>query len=184
MALEQDIEPIVGRFYAPLNRFALSLTKNEVRACDLTRQTFFGLAQRSHQIRDTKKLRCWLYTTLRREFLQSLRVQTSHLNIGFRLEIHNIPSFPDEVARALNAKTVLEALSQIEPVFRTPVELFYIGEMSYLEIAESVKIPFETVMSRISRGKDQLKAILIKITNGKRAKAITINLKSDGQAAQ
>jgi hypothetical protein len=45
--------------------------------------------------------------------------------------------------------------------------------MSYLEIPESLKIPVGTVMSRISRGKDQLKTILVATTEGKRAKAIS-----------
>jgi DNA-directed RNA polymerase specialized sigma24 family protein len=44
VAHEQDIESIVGQFYASLSRFALSLTRNEVEACDLTQQTFFRLA--------------------------------------------------------------------------------------------------------------------------------------------
>ena len=70
MAQEQDIEAIVGPCYASLYRFALSLTRNEVEACDLTQQTFFRLARRSRQIRDTKKIRWWLYTTLRRDVLQ------------------------------------------------------------------------------------------------------------------
>jgi hypothetical protein len=72
-------ESIVGRFYASLYRFALSLTRNEVEVCDLTQQTVFRLAQQSHQIRDTTKIKCWLYTTLRREFLQSLRAQRGYL---------------------------------------------------------------------------------------------------------
>jgi len=67
---------------------------------------------------------------------------------------------------------VLEALSHIEPAFRTPVELFYVREMSYLEMAASLKISVGTVMSRISRGKDQLKTILVATTEGKRPKAI------------
>jgi RNA polymerase sigma-70 factor, ECF subfamily len=100
---------------------------------------------------EENKMLALLYTTLKRELLQSLRAETSHLTIKFRLEIHDIPSFTDEVARALDAKTVLEALSQIEPAFRTPLELFYVGEMPYIEIAESLKIPAGTVMSRISR---------------------------------
>ena len=101
MAHEQDIESIVGQFYASLCRFALSLTRNEVEACNLTEQTFFRFARRSHQIRDTRNIRCCLYTTLRREFLQSLRAETGHLTIEFRTEIHDIPSFTDEVARTL-----------------------------------------------------------------------------------
>ena len=63
MTHELDLEAVVGRFYTSLYRFALSLTKNEAEAGDLTQQTFFILAQRSHQIRDTSKVKCWLFTT-------------------------------------------------------------------------------------------------------------------------
>jgi RNA polymerase sigma-70 factor (ECF subfamily) len=56
---------------------------------------------------------------------------------------------------------------QIAPVYRTSVELFYPAEMSYLEIAELLKIPIGTIMSRVSRGKDQLKTILVRGTRRK-----------------
>ena len=64
------MESIVSRFYPPLYRYALSLSKREAEAVDLTQQTFFILAQRAHQIRDISKVKCWLFTTLRREFLR------------------------------------------------------------------------------------------------------------------
>ena len=177
-----NLEAVAGRFYASLYRFALSLTKNEVEAGDLTQQTFFILAQRSHQIRDTSKVKCWLFTTLRREFLRTLRVQSNHPHVEFRPEIHDAPSLSVDALRALDAKTVLEALTQIEPTYRTAVELFYLSEMSYKEIAESLEIPIGTVMSRLSRGKEQLKAILSAAISEISAKIIP--LRTDEQAAR
>jgi RNA polymerase sigma factor (sigma-70 family) len=155
-----NLEAAVGRFYAPLYRFALSLTRNEVEAGDLTQQTFLILAQRSHQIRDVSKVKCWLFTTLRREYLRTLRIQSSHPHVEFRQEIHDAPSISVDALRALDAKAVVDALSQIEPTYRTAVELFYLGELSYKEIAQALEIPIGTVMSRLSRGKEQLKGIL------------------------
>ncbi len=160
MARELDLEAIVGRFYASLYRFALSLTKNEAEAGDLTQQTFFILAQRSHQIRDVSKVKCWLFTTLRREFLRVIRTQSSHPHVEFRPEIHDSPSISIDALRALDAKAVIDALDRIEPTYRTAVELFYLSELSYKEIAETLDIPIGTVMSRLSRGKEHLKAIL------------------------
>jgi hypothetical protein len=50
---------------------------------------------------------------------------------------------------------VLETLSQSEPIFPTSVELFYLGEMSYPEIVESLKFLLERPESRSARvGKD------------------------------
>jgi RNA polymerase sigma factor (sigma-70 family) len=160
VARELDLEVIVGRFYASLYRFALSLTKSEAEAGDLTQQTFFILAQRSHQIRDISKVKCWLFTTLRREFLRIVRTQTNHPHVEFRPEIHDSPSISADALRTLDAKAVIDALARIEPTYRTAVELFYLSELSYKEIAEALDIPIGTVMSRLSRGKEHLKAIL------------------------
>jgi RNA polymerase sigma factor (sigma-70 family) len=176
---EIDLEAIVGRFYTSLYRFALSLTKNEAEAGDLTQQTFFILAQRSHQIRDTSKVKCWLFTTLRREFLRAIRIQSSHPHVEFCPEIHDGPSLSTDALRALDAKAVIDALSEIEPIYRTAVELFYLSELSYKEIAQALDIPIGTVMSRLSRGKEQLKAILAAAISENSDKIIPLNLDED-----
>ena len=51
----------------------------------------------------------------------------------------------------------MAALQQIDPTFRAPVVLFYLENHSYSEIAEILGVPMGTVMSRISRGKEQLR---------------------------
>jgi RNA polymerase sigma-70 factor (ECF subfamily) len=62
----------------------------------------------------------------------------------------------------LDTRIVLDALVQIDVKYRTSVELFYLSELSYKEIAETLKMPIGTVMSRLSRGKEQLKSIVAK----------------------
>jgi len=155
-----DLEVIVDRLYAPLYRFALSLTKSEVEAADLTQQTFLILAQRSHQIKDVSKVKCWLFTTLRREFLRVVRTHAIHPTLEFQPDIHDAPALSEDALRALDAKTVLGALREVEPTYRTAIELYYLSELSYKEIAETLEIPIGPVMSRLSRGKEQLRAIL------------------------
>jgi hypothetical protein len=94
------------------------------------------------------------------------------LTIEFCPEIHDIPSFTDEVARAGRENRARGVVSD-RTGFSNPLELFHVGEMWYLQIAEWLKIPAGTVMSRISRGKDQLKTILVATTEGKLAKTIS-----------
>ena len=76
MADKVDFESLVARYYAPLFQFAFSLTRNEADACDLTQQTFTIWATKGHQLRDTSKVKTWLFTTLHREFLESRRRRT------------------------------------------------------------------------------------------------------------
>jgi hypothetical protein len=57
-----DFEQIVSQHYKPLYRFAVSLTRTEAYACDLTQQTFYIWATKGHQLRDRSKGKSWLFT--------------------------------------------------------------------------------------------------------------------------
>src|SRR5688572_8191053 len=70
-----QFETIVTEHYEPLFRFALSLTRSECDAEDLTQQTFHTWATKGHQLRDFAKVKTWLYTTLHRAFLAARRRQ-------------------------------------------------------------------------------------------------------------
>ena len=58
---------------------------------------------------------------------------------------------------ALDGKLVMQALHLLEETHRLPLALFYIENLSYQEIAEALELPIGTVMSRLSRGKQQLR---------------------------
>lgn len=164
-----DLKMAVERFYQPLYRFAYGLTRNnEAEALDLTQQTFLRLVQHGHQLRAPDKLHSWLTTTLRREFLRSARRQHRHPEVAFRVGEHEraaqeaaglaFTGGEEAAARALDARAILEALAQLEPTYRAALELYYLAELSYREIAWALGIPLGTVMSRLARGKDQLRA--------------------------
>ena len=85
MADNLKFESLVERYYAPLYQFAFSLALAEAEACDLTQQTFTIWAAKGHQLRDTTKVKTWLFTTLHREFMNSrFRMVNSQV---FSLEI-------------------------------------------------------------------------------------------------
>ena len=55
---------------------------------------------------------------------------------------------------------VLNALDKIEPIYKEVIILFYIKVLSFKEVSDILSIPIGTVMSRLSRGKKQLKSVL------------------------
>ena len=152
---------LVDQHYPGLFRFALSLARSQADACDLTQQTFYLWATRGHTLRDLAKAKTWLFTTLYREFLRGRRR-------GARVtSIEELPPGESEIAdaeidqaRRLDGGLVLAALGEVEENFRAPLTLFYLEELSYLEIAETLDVPIGTVMSRLARGKAQLRAAL------------------------
>jgi RNA polymerase sigma-70 factor, ECF subfamily len=157
---ESDFQQLVDRQYAALFRFAVSLSKSEAEAADLTQQTFFLWASKGHQLRDRSKAKSWLFTTLYREFLGRRRheVRFPHVELDeVREDDMSILPNPNELDSAM----VVEALGEVEEPFRAVLTLFYLEQFSYREIAEMLELPIGTVMSRLSRGKGQLRRRLL-----------------------
>ena len=157
---ETDITSIINTLYSSLYQFAVSLTKSESDASDLVQQTFLTFSQRLDQIRDFSKVKSWLFVTLRRHFLLKIRRHKRHPEVQFLPDAHDFPTEDPEVWRSLDARSVREALLQVDEKYRVVLELFYLNNISYREIAAASGIPIGTVMSRLSRGKAQLKSIL------------------------
>jgi RNA polymerase sigma-70 factor, ECF subfamily len=161
-AVNIDLERIVADFYGSLYRFAVALTRNHILAADLTQDTFLILAKRQTQIRNGTKIKSWLFTTLRRQFLQHLRSNQSHPQVELKPEHYKKLVVDPTVFRSIDAGTILEALSRIDECYRTVLELSYLDALSYKEIGVVLGIPIGTVMSRLARGKEQLKSTLAK----------------------
>ena len=164
---------LVDAHYAPLYRFALSLTKSAADACDLTQQTFFIWAKKGSQLRDGSKAKSWLFTTLYREFLRGRR-RAEHVTALEDLgPVEADPPAPEvDRVTGMDASLVVEALQEVDEVYRAPLTLFYLQELSYKEIAEALEVPIGTVMSRLSRGKAQLRASLARKEAGVRGKVV------------
>lgn len=144
----------------PLYRFGLSLSRRESDAADLTQQTFFLWASKGHQLRDASKVKTWLFTSLYREFLGRKRQQDRFVDSENNPEAVAAQVVPASVVNQLDGDIVQRALLALEEIYRAPLTLFYLQQHSYKEIAETLEIPIGTVMSRISRGKAQLRHAL------------------------
>jgi len=160
-----DFEKLVEDFYLPLYRFAFSLSRQESDAADLTQQTFLLWASKGHQLRDSSKVKTWLFTSLYREFLARKRDRDRFVESEASLETIAQQSIPASVVDQLDGQIVQSALHALEEIYRAPLTLFYLKQHSYKEIAEILEIPICTVMSRISRGKDQLRKALTDATH-------------------
>jgi RNA polymerase sigma factor (sigma-70 family) len=156
-----DFEALVDAYYRPLYQFAMSLTRREAEASDITQQTFAIWAAKGHQLRDPSKVKTWLFTTLHREFLNTHRKQQHFRHDELDEQREDLPFVEQATEKQLDARIVLNALARLSETYQAPLSLFYLGEHSYHEIAQILEIPIGTVQSRISRGKAQLQRILM-----------------------
>jgi RNA polymerase sigma factor (sigma-70 family) len=157
-----DFEGLVRLYYEPLYRFALSLTRTEDAAGDLTQETFQVWATKGHQLRDLARAKAWLFTTLHRLFLETQRRQARFPHLELESAGDELPTVDPELVSRLDADSLLGLLGRVDPVFQAPVALFYLEDYSYQEIARILEVPLGTVKSRIARGLEQLKQLLLR----------------------
>ena len=144
-----------------LYRFALSLTRAEADARDLTQHTFCVWATKGHQLRDLTKVKTWLYTTLHRAFLQSRRRQSRFLEREMDESIEQLPADTPAPFDRVDCSQVLPALARVDEKFQAAVALFYLEDYAYKDIAVILGVPIGTVKSRLTRGIAQLREILL-----------------------
>jgi len=158
-----DMTAVVDAHYGDVYRFALSLAREPADAFDLTQEAFLRLTEHGHRLRDVRKIKAWLLTTVYREFLRGLRRDARYSMTTLEDLESELTDASPYVAEQLDGATVLQALAELDEVFRAPVALFYLEDYSYAEIGEILGIPVGTVMSRLSRGKARLQRALTQL---------------------
>src|SRR6266566_3346058 len=125
-----QFEALVSEHYEPLYRFAMSLTRAESDAQDLTQHTFYIWAKKGHQLRDISKVKTWLFTTLHRAFLEARRRQTRFPHLELEEVEPELPTVSPELGDHLDSSEALTALANVDEVFQSAVALFYLEDCS------------------------------------------------------
>lgn len=171
-----SFEQIVETHYQALYRFALSMSRREAVAQDLVQQTFLQWAKKGHMLRDGSKVKTWLFTTLYREWLGMARWEKKHEEVEFEPDLHGATQMDDPAEEPrFDALMLNSALEQLDEGYRAPLVLFYMKELSYRDIAETLGLPVGTVMSRLSRAKDKLREILRRLEESAARHIVSVN---------
>jgi RNA polymerase sigma-70 factor, ECF subfamily len=148
-----------------LYRTASLLLRDRHEAEDLIQDTYLEAWKSFHRFELGTNCRAWLFKIMfhrlhhvRRRLVKASRVTTIDSPEG-QDELAAEPVVPQEI----RDEDVLNALEKVAVEFREVVLLADVEEFSYREIAETLKIPLGTVMSRLSRGRKLLRQELAEI---------------------
>jgi len=162
---ERDALQYMNQLYAAAMRY----TKNSEDAQDLVQDTYAKAYTSFHQFEPGTNLKAWLYRVLTTTFINTYRKdQRRPQTSDSELEDWQIAeasshtsdqgkSTEDVVLENLPDSDIKNALAEIPEEFRMAVFLADVEGFSYKEIAEIVGVPAGTVMSRLHRGRKQLR---------------------------
>jgi len=163
MSAGPEFENLVNAYYRDLYRFGLSLTGSEADACDLTQETFYIWAHKGDQLKNPARVKAWLFTTLYREFLKICRRRKRIVDDPIEETVENLAQVPPECVSRIDSQTLMRFLGEMAEDYRAALLLYYMEDLSYKEIAETLAVPLGTVQSRIARAKAQLLRRLTRI---------------------
>ena len=156
-----------------LRRYARSLLRDRDAADDLVQDSLERALSRMESWTTGDSPRRWLFTIMHHLFVDQLRRAKRHVQALTMMPetidaLATPPQQPDKVASA----EVVSALQQIAPERRAALTLVAVEGFSYADAANVLGIPAGTLMSRIARGREELRAILDDASRRKMIKVV------------
>jgi RNA polymerase sigma-70 factor (ECF subfamily) len=159
-----------------LYNFACWLTQDKQEAEDLVQETYVKALKGFSSFQAGTNFRAWIYKILRNTFLTSRTGLKAAATVPIDAEegdevLPAVKETPESILlQRSDGQLVQQALEQLPVAYREVILLCEFEEMSYQEISATLAIPMGTVMSRLSRARQGLRAAVQKM-QGAGAKA-------------
>jgi RNA polymerase sigma-70 factor (ECF subfamily) len=157
----EDFEAAAMPHFEDLYRTAVRVIGDRTEAEDLVQETYLQGWKSFHRFEPGTNCRAWLFKILfhvihhhRRKWFSSKLVKDSEVLL------EEVLTYEAPIPEHLTDEEVLAALDKVPTDFREVLLLADVQEFAYKEVAETLKIPVGTVMSRLSRGRKLLRAQL------------------------
>lgn len=171
---ENEALPLINQLYGG----ALRMTRHPADAEDLVQETYMKAYQAFHSFKPGTNLKAWLYRIMTNTYINSYRkkqrqpTQTSAEDVTDRqlytTSSHDSTGLQSAEVQALERlpdQKIAEAMNELSEDYRMVVYYADVAGLAYKEIAEIMGTPLGTVMSRLHRGRKQLRSMLKEVAH-------------------
>lgn len=160
-------EELAIPLFEQLYNFAHWLAKNREEAEDLVQETYAKALRGYSSFQPGTNFRAWMYRILRNTFLTSRTGLKAKMTVPLEDEENGAAAVaadtitPEAILIDRSNQALLQSALEELPVHSREILLLCeVEEMSYQEIADALEIPLGTVMSRLSRARAALRALV------------------------
>lgn len=170
----EEAMPLLDQLYGG----ALRMTRNPQDAEDLVQETYLKAFNAFESFKPGTNLKAWLYRIMTNAYINTYRkkqrrpIETSTEDMTdhqlYTTSSHDSTGLESAEVAALKGMPngrISEAFDELNEDYRMVVYMADVEDMAYKEIAEALDIPLGTVMSRLHRGRKQLRVLLKDVAN-------------------
>ncbi|SDM14469.1 RNA polymerase sigma-70 factor, ECF subfamily [Corynebacterium mycetoides] len=170
----EEAMPLLDQLYGG----ALRMTRNPQDAEDLVQDTFLKAYNAFDSYKPGTNIKAWLYRIMTNSYINTYRkkqrrpLETSTDDMTdhqlYTTSSHDptgLESAEVEALKGMPNGRISEAFDELNEDYRMVVYMADVDGMAYKEIAEALDIPLGTVMSRLHRGRKQLRSMLKDVAN-------------------
>lgn len=157
--MRTDIEALIVACIPSLRRYARGLTGDRDRADDLVQDTLERAWSRYSRWQQRGELRAWMFGIMHNHFVDGVRAQQRAPEMHAADEMPELPARATQVD-ALELRDLDRCLALLPEEQRAVLLLVAVESFSYREAAQVLGVPLGTVMSRLSRARERLAALL------------------------
>ena len=150
-------ESMVNAYSADLYRYAYMLCRNPTMAEDLVQETFLRAWRYLPSLREERKAKSWLITTLRRE---NARQYERYQPVFEEVDVDQMAVETASVEDDVQTMSIRQALFRLPERYWDALALQVIAGLSGTEIAQIMQLPLATVNTRLFRARRQLRRML------------------------
>jgi RNA polymerase sigma-70 factor (ECF subfamily) len=161
---ERAFSDLYQKYYRPVYNYLFSILRDGTGADDVLQEVFIAVWQSASKFQQKSTLKTWIYRIAYKRAMSWLRRHhktSGSVNLD---EVLFSGESPEEATiSSIQEHQVHKAMAILSPTHRAVLELAFVQELSYIEIAEILDCPVGTIKSRMSYALRNLSRILTKM---------------------